>query len=205
MKCLDCISVGLDKGHGHQRFAMETRILVPLERKDDALVCFHVANDTAKSRKTVLLRGHGAAPRSIRCQLPIKFNRSELLGSQPSKHVAAALPKSKHERDRRVELTLDQQFIHANLIHCFRPFLGGLVSSVRSAPIRSKLPDQNLRYLSSHPSTCFSGSSSSLHGRHCACRPRVIRPARSNTFRCREIEGSDMSNGSASSFTVASP
>ena len=35
--------------------------------------------------------------------------------------------------------------------------------------------------------------------------PREIRPLRSRTLRCLEIPGSDMSNGAASSPTVASP
>ena len=40
---------------------------------------------------------------------------------------------------------------------------------------------------------------------YCAARPRVIRPARSSTFRCREIAGRLTEKGSASSLTVASP
>ena len=45
----------------------------------------------------------------------------------------------------------------------------------------------------------------SRQGRHCASRPRAIRPARSSTFRCLETAGRLMSNGSASSVTDVSP
>src|SRR5690348_12785947 len=140
---LDRISVLPGKGNGHQRVAIATRIFVPLEREDDALVPFHFADDTAKPRKTVLLRCHGAPPRSTRCQLPIQLDRSEFLGPPPPEHVIAALPKSKDKGDRGVEFTLDQQLILRKLTHCFLRFLGALVSSVSSTSIRSKLPDQN--------------------------------------------------------------
>ncbi len=50
-----------------------------------------------------------------------------------------------------------------------------------------------------------SGFASRQHGRRWASRPRVIRPARSSTLRCFEIAGCDISNGSASSITDASP
>src|SRR5262245_42008583 len=152
VECLHRLSLLLSKGNGHQRVAIATGIFVPLEREDDALVLFHFADDTAKPRKTVLLRRHGAAPRSTRHQLPIQLDRGEFLGSPPSEHVIAAFPKPEHKRNRRVEFTLDQQFILANVAHCFLRFFGALVSSVSSASIRSKLPDQNLRYRSSQPS-----------------------------------------------------
>src|SRR5262245_51888367 len=84
VECLDRISGLLGKGNGHQRVAIATGPLVPLEREDDALVLFHFADDTAKPRKTVLLRRHGAAPRSPGRQLPIQLDRGELLGSPPS-------------------------------------------------------------------------------------------------------------------------
>ena len=50
-----------------------------------------------------------------------------------------------------------------------------------------------------------SASGSRWHGRNCASRRREIRPLRSSTLRCLEMPGSDMSNGAASSLTVASP
>ncbi len=49
------------------------------------------------------------------------------------------------------------------------------------------------------------GAASSRLDRHWAERLREMSPAVSNTFRCREIAGREMSNGSASSVTVASP
>src|SRR5207244_6652509 len=42
-------------------------------------------------------------------------------------------------------------------------------------------------------------------GRRCASRPRETRPARSSTFRCLEIAGWLIANGSASSVTDALP
>ena len=42
-------------------------------------------------------------------------------------------------------------------------------------------------------------------GRHCASRPRAMRPARSSTLRCLEMAGRLISNGSASSVTEVSP
>src|SRR5690349_9244050 len=51
----------------------------------------------------------------------------------------------------------------------------------------------------------FSGPACSRHGRHCASRPRSIRPAVSSTFRCFETAGRLMSNGAASSLTEVSP
>ena len=50
-----------------------------------------------------------------------------------------------------------------------------------------------------------SGAASSRQGRHCASRPRAIRPARSSTLRCLEMAGRLISNGSASSVTDVSP
>src|SRR5512134_731426 len=46
---------------------------------------------------------------------------------------------------------------------------------------------------------------SSLRGRRCASTSIEMRPARSSTFRCLEMAGWLISNGSASSVTVASP
>ena len=45
-----------------------------------------------------------------------------------------------------------------------------------------------------------SGSARKRLGRHCASRPRVIRPARSSTLRWRETAGRLIANGSASAF-----
>jgi len=42
-------------------------------------------------------------------------------------------------------------------------------------------------------------------GRHCAVRPREMRPARSNTFRCFETPGRLIVSGWANSLTEASP
>src|SRR5688500_85126 len=49
------------------------------------------------------------------------------------------------------------------------------------------------------------GVASSVRGRHCASRPRAMRPARSSTRRCLEMAGPLMSNGAESSLTVAGP
>src|SRR6185436_13773937 len=117
VECLERISVLLGKGNGHQRVAIATRVFVPLEREHDALILLHFADDTAKPRKTVLLRRHGAAPRSTRRELPIQLDRGEQLGSPPSEHVIAALPKSENKREGRVEFTLNQQFILAKVAH----------------------------------------------------------------------------------------
>src|SRR5713101_4182230 len=51
----------------------------------------------------------------------------------------------------------------------------------------------------------LSGFAWSRHGRHCASRPRAIKPARARTFRCLETAGRLMSKGSASSWTEVSP
>ena len=50
-----------------------------------------------------------------------------------------------------------------------------------------------------------SGCGSRRHGRHCASRPWTTSPACCRTFRCFETPGRLMSNGRASSVTVASP
>src|SRR5882672_87023 len=49
------------------------------------------------------------------------------------------------------------------------------------------------------------GLPSSRRGRFCASRPREIKPARSRIFRCLEMAGWLIANGSASSVTDASP
>src|SRR5712664_3288326 len=51
----------------------------------------------------------------------------------------------------------------------------------------------------------LSGLAWSRQGRHCASRPRSIRPARSSTFRCFETAGRLISKGSASFRTEVSP
>src|SRR5713226_1469286 len=51
----------------------------------------------------------------------------------------------------------------------------------------------------------LSGVAWSRQGRHCASRPRSIKPARARTFRCLETAGRLMSKGSASSWTEVSP
>ena len=56
-----------------------------------------------------------------------------------------------------------------------------------------------------HSIASSSGAGSMRAGRHWASRPRTISPARSSTFRWREIAGRLTANGAASSLTVASP
>src|SRR5882757_6807208 len=51
----------------------------------------------------------------------------------------------------------------------------------------------------------LSGLAWRRQGRHCASRPRSIKPARSSTFRCFETAGRLMSKGSASFRTEVSP
>ena len=51
----------------------------------------------------------------------------------------------------------------------------------------------------------YKGAASMAHGRNCARRPRVTRPACSSTLMCLEMAGSVNSNGSASSLTFAFP
>ena len=51
----------------------------------------------------------------------------------------------------------------------------------------------------------LSGAASRRQGRHCASRPRAMRPARSKTLRCLEMAGRLISKGSASSVTEVSP
>ncbi len=64
---------------------------------------------------------------------------------------------------------------------------------------------QNWRYCSSHSEASRKGEASSLQGRHWASRLRLIKPARSNTFKCLVIDGAAIENGSESSLTVISP
>src|SRR5207237_9588761 len=77
--------------------------------------------------------------------------------------------------------------------------------SCRRSSRRSKLPCQNRRYRSSHSRASCSGAPSRREGRSCAERPRAISPARSSTLRCLETAWTLIGNGSASSFTDASP
>ena len=49
------------------------------------------------------------------------------------------------------------------------------------------------------------GSDRRRLGRHCASRPRTMRPAFSSTFRCRETAGMLIGRGAANSVTAASP
>jgi len=49
------------------------------------------------------------------------------------------------------------------------------------------------------------GVASSVRGRNWASRPRWISPARSTTRRCFETAGPLISNGAASSLTLAAP
>src|SRR5882762_1383015 len=51
----------------------------------------------------------------------------------------------------------------------------------------------------------LSGLAWSRQGRHCASRPRSMRPERSSTFRCFETAGRLISKGSASLRTEVSP
>src|SRR5215472_13163565 len=51
----------------------------------------------------------------------------------------------------------------------------------------------------------LSARGSMRHGRHCALRPRAIRPARSSTLRCLETAGRLIAKGLASSVTEVSP
>src|SRR3954447_14117471 len=75
---------------------------------------------------------------------------------------------------------------------------------LRCASSRSRLTSQNCRYRSIHAVASASGCAFRLEERHCADRLRVISPAFSSTFRCRETAGRLIENGSANSFTVAS-
>ncbi|WP_346279253.1 hypothetical protein, partial [Pseudonocardia sp.] len=50
-------------------------------------------------------------------------------------------------------------------------------------------PSQNSWQRCTQSATSASGPASSRPGRHCAERLRVIRPARSSTFRCLKIAG----------------
>src|SRR5919201_1089199 len=71
--------------------------------------------------------------------------------------------------------------------------------------MRSKASSQNRRYVARKSAACFSGSPRRRDGRSCALRPRSISPARSSTARCFDTACTLIGNGSASSFTVASP
>ncbi len=71
--------------------------------------------------------------------------------------------------------------------------------------MRSKRPSQIGRYCSVQDAISARGLASSAHGRYWASRPRTTRPACSSTLMCLEIVGRDMSNGAASSLTVAAP
>src|SRR5215510_6882383 len=70
---------------------------------------------------------------------------------------------------------------------------------------RLKFSSQASRYCSSQALASASGLPSSRRGRRCASCPTVISPARSRIFRCFEIAGWLIANGSASSVTDASP
>src|SRR3982751_426979 len=65
---------------------------------------------------------------------------------------------------------------------------GGAVDC-KKASSRSKLSSQTWRYKAIQLATSCSGAASRRHGRVCAARPREIRPARSSTFRCLEMDG----------------
>src|SRR4051812_2295702 len=77
--------------------------------------------------------------------------------------------------------------------------------SRRCCPSWSNRCSQTLRCSSIQPIAESSCAASNRHGRNWASRPRLIKPARSSTLRCLETACSVISNGSASSFTVASP
>ena len=78
------------------------------------------------------------------------------------------------------------------------------VLEVGAEPVHPALPQLAV---GRHPGrvASFSGSTRSALGRYCASRSRVMRPARSSTFRCRETAGRLISNGEASSLTVVWP
>src|SRR5687767_13624439 len=82
---------------------------------------------------------------------------------------------------------------------------GGGAVDCKNVSSLSKLSSQMSRYSAIQLATCLSGAASSRHGLVCAARPREIRPARSRTFRCLEMDGWLMLKGAASSLTVASP
>jgi hypothetical protein len=50
VKCLNRISFLLGNGDGYERVAILARILVPLEREDDALILLNFADYTAEPR-----------------------------------------------------------------------------------------------------------------------------------------------------------
>ncbi len=75
----------------------------------------------------------------------------------------------------------------------------------RCASSRSRRCSHAARVCSAHVAISTSGSGRSRHGRRCPSRLRVIRPACSRTFRCLEMAGRLIGNGSANSSTVASP
>ena len=88
--------------------------------------------------------------------------------------------------------------------------LAPAASPARSAPavpvaVRSVPRLHVSRLCSIHLTAPSSGSSLKAQGRNCASRPRVINPAPSRTFRCRETDCRLISKGSASTFTVARP
>ena len=70
--------------------------------------------------------------------------------------------------------------------------------------VEASLPERDGTSRASRPRPS-AAPPSSRDGRSCAERPRVISPARSSTFRCLETAWTLIGNGSASSFTVASP
>src|SRR5664279_4536519 len=73
--------------------------------------------------------------------------------------------------------------------------------SRRYASSRSKLSSQWRRYGSTQSAMSRSGPARSRRGRHCACRPCSMSPARSSTRRCLEMAGWLMSKGADRSFT----
>src|SRR5215468_3388941 len=99
--------------------------------------------------------------------------------------------------DRLVTRDLDLEFAHDER---------RLVCSVSTySSRRAKLASQNSRYVPSQSATSLSRPASNRHRFCFACRRRDTRPAASSTFRCLEIAGWLIGNGSAMSSTPASP
>src|SRR5256885_3179925 len=147
---------------------------------------------------------------------------------QPALYQVGFGKRVEHHSPRRVEhpryhqlpVGRGRNLQGARLGHFAFLFLGlGFVSSISASTVffcfpfsssstasrRLKFASQILRYRSIQSVASVSGRGSSLRGRRCASRPREIKPARSRTLRGLEIAGWLISNGAASSVTVASP
>ena len=115
-------------------------------------------------------------------------------------------PGPEHLLAGRVELPDDRELagVGRRLSHRRSPFRLRMVRRWLLEAVEAALP---VAAGSAPPSRRRppAGRARSRHGRHCASRPRVISPARSSTFRCRDTAGRLIANGAASSVTVASP